>query len=394
MINILSGATVVARVVTAVAVLLALPIPTGWGLPGQGSSLEGTPAEGYGVFFPELVGEDAEEFSSGGHRTEVAQAGPLYAELNSRGALYVDASAFSSPRPYVTGLPQHILTVNPNYLASQRLLKDEGGVVVVPDSEEAWVVLVPVEYRTYEAPIRSYFGEYRSESAPRSQRDVLGLEVPAHLAKQEVKIVWLAEGSKAFSHDARVAPHADHVVDRPIIEVVTMRNSLEIDRMNTVTGNVNAPLKVPLRGSAAETYDALEAVLESLELDDNLVAIADVQHRDAGNPFSHASPAVAAVALMAYFTLCLGEALRGRAGHASRLGRSTRDRWFGRFALIWVSALILAYGFLFALEPSALGHIVFVAMLVVPTAFLIEFACRAFLSGRHGEVESTGGVRR
>ncbi|MFB9733236.1 hypothetical protein [Ornithinimicrobium kibberense] len=206
--------------------------------------------------------------------------------------------------------------------------------------------------------------------------------------------MWLAEGSKAFSHDARVAPHADHVVDRPIIEVVTMRNSLEIDRMNTVTGNVNAPLKVPLRGSAAETYDALEAVLESLELDDNLVAIADVQHRDAGNPFSHASPAVAAVALMAYFTLCLGEALRGRAGHASRLGRSTRDRWFGRFALIWISALILAYGFLFALEPSALGHIVFVAMLVVPTAFLIEFACRAFLSGRHGEVESTGGVRR
>lgn len=369
-----------ARIAPAAVLLLSLPLPSGWSLLGQNLSLVGSAAEDYGVFFPEMVGDDEDEFSSGGHQTEITQAGPLYEHLDEQGALYVDASAFSSPRPYVSGFPQHIITVNPNFLATQQLHGINGEPIAVPQEEERWVILVPIEYKAFQSTIVSYFERYREESAPRSQREVLGLGVPARLVGQEISILWLAKDSSVFSFDARVAPSDGHYVQRPIIEVITQANSFEIDRMNTVTGDVNAPLKVPIQGTASETHVRLRPLLVELSLDDNLVALAGVgDHSTVVRPFS---PWGAVLAVILYIVISIGHYRVLAGARGSNATRSVD----GKLALVpvatWCTGLLAAYGYVITIQPNDLGGLLSVAVLVIPMAVILECLVRMTLRGR------------
>lgn len=305
---------------------------------------------------------DEAEFESGGHETEIAQAGGLYEELNAQGALYVDASAFESPRPYVAGFPQHIMTVNPNFLSASNIQDADGRPISISEIEERWVVLVPSMYASYESAIRSYFEEYRAASAPRSQSEVLGLEVPPHLSDQDVELKWIADGTRVFSFNPEVRPNDDHYVENPIIEVVTMRNSYEIDRMNVVTGDYGAAMKVVSLEDPSVTYQRLVPILERLRLDDNLTGLVSADAPTGDQVSQPISRWWQVLALPLYVALSFA------------ITQESSRRAVVRVSLVWLLAVLFAYGYSFAVHPTYLSVIPVTLLLALPIAIALELA--------------------
>ena len=232
----------------------------------------------YGIFYPSSVGNDAVEIASGLPGPAAAEVFDLYPAANARGALYVDATQFE---PVALAQPMgdgayRSLTVNPNYLR-QYPIRDANGVpVVVPESSTDWVVLVPSTLRSSADPIRRYFqttrtGQAGSGGAVSSEKSVFGRSVSRAVAAQQVRIIWTAPGQGVFSFDPEVNPASGNRVRDPIVQVMTLTNSLGIDRENAITGAASSALKVPLRGAdTASTLRDYGPLLRTSKLDDNL----------------------------------------------------------------------------------------------------------------------------
>lgn len=111
------------------------------------------------------------------------------------------------------------------------------------------------------------------EGAVQGQERILKEPVPDRFRTQQVTIIWAADGQQVFTFDSTVSPDAGSTVTDPIVEVMTRQNSLTIDRLNVVTGNINTALKVRIDHDTQATLDQLAPTLRDLHLDDNLTTL-------------------------------------------------------------------------------------------------------------------------
>ena len=258
-----------------------LLIVTGAGLWGQFTDARAQEAKlggwndtaNYAIFYPTSVGNDLGDVQTGGPGPTPAEAYDLYEALNSRGALYVDSTAFE-PAALAQPLPAggvRSLVVNPNFLAAYPVLDDTGAAVAVDEKTTDWIVLAPESLRSDSARLTAFFEQQRA-AVPEAERAVFHRPVSDAVASQKVRIVWIADGQSVFSFNPVVAPDDANTVPDPVIQVLTTANSAGIDRANAISGGIDAGLKVRIEGAgAAETLHALQPQLHALKLDDNLL---------------------------------------------------------------------------------------------------------------------------
>ncbi|MEO9221109.1 MAG: hypothetical protein ABI251_04885, partial [Mycobacteriaceae bacterium] len=188
-------------------------------------------ARAYGFFDPLSVGNDAEELRSpGAGPLMAAQVYDLYPFLNQRGALFVQATSFEQTDVPTPGTPGQdsadSMVVNPNYLKQYPVRDEHGAMVVIDEAERDWVVLVPSSRRAEEAAIRARFEQQRRggngiDGVPDIEPSALGRAAPAHIAHQQVRIIWLKSGQDVFAFNPNVAPDDAGLVRDPVIQVMT-----------------------------------------------------------------------------------------------------------------------------------------------------------------------------
>ncbi|MEV8147633.1 hypothetical protein AB0O52_05725 [Arthrobacter sp. NPDC080073] len=231
-----------------------------------------TSTTGYGVFAPMSNGNDAVDLQTGQPGSSVVQATDLYDALSARGALYVYAGAFSE-----TGVQQsrpagqyRSIQVNPAYLHAYPIRDTDGRPVTVDESESSWILLVPERFRSQQQDIAAYFQAER-DSAPSAEKAIFHRDVSSTRRDLRVRIIWTENRQQIFTFNPDVAASSGGLVEDPIVEVMTRANSLGVDRLNAVTGDASAGLKVRLEeGSSQATITALQPLLKRLSLGDNL----------------------------------------------------------------------------------------------------------------------------
>lgn len=233
----------------------------------------------YGIFYPRSVGADLEELQSGQEFSLAAEVFQLYPALNEQGALFVDASLYT-PLALTQEMPPdryRSLKVNPNYLEEYPVFSASGDPVTVPEGETDWIVLVPERYRTEEDSIVRAFqaqraGDESIESVYSYDEHMFGRAVSDEVRNQDVTIIWTASDQRVFSFHPEVAPDDGNCIVDPIIEVMTMGNSVGLDRMNSFTGGPDACVKVKLTDQdTKKTLQGLQGLLKELNLDDNFL---------------------------------------------------------------------------------------------------------------------------
>ena len=232
----------------------------------------------YAVFYPRLVGNDLVELASGGNASTISEARELYTLLDSRGALFIDATAYEGVDPQQGLVKQGPfplpIRVNTNYLNAYPLYDEFGQPISVPPSEEEWTVAVPAQYKGDSQMLQDFLqvrrtGNTQRDGAYQGQTRIVG--APAgRFANQRVRIIWTRPGQQVFTFNPRVADTHGNMVTDPIVDIMTSSNSLPIDRLNAVTGSLGTAMKVKVDGTSAHTLAELQPTLHDLHLDDNL----------------------------------------------------------------------------------------------------------------------------
>lgn len=229
-------------------------------------------ARGYGIFFPTSVGNDLVELQSGGNQTTAAEVYGAYPDLNARGALYVDATSYE-PGAMTGQMPPgsyRSMVVNPNYLARFPVLDAAGREVRISEDTSDWLVLVPERLAAEKDEILAFFRQLR-HGVIEANKTIFNRDAPDSVVGQDVQIVWLQDDQRIFSFDPLINPASGNVVVDPILQVMTLANSLGIDRANMFSGSAASAMKVKLAdGDTSKTLAELTPTLARLKLDDNL----------------------------------------------------------------------------------------------------------------------------
>ncbi|WP_410644313.1 hypothetical protein [Amycolatopsis sp. lyj-346] len=239
--------------------------------------------QGYGIFYPRLIGDDQQEFETGGNASSVAEARDLYPVLDRAGAIFIDAANYepSAPPDPTSRWPVPPIQVNTNYLKQYPILDESRKVVDIKDDERAWVVAVPEQFKAHEAQIRKLLQETRTGAvgitgAVQAEERITGERPPEWFTDQQVRIIWTASGQKVFSFDPRVNPGDGNLITDPVIQIMTPSNSLTVDRLNSITGGLNTGLKVRVDEDPAVVLNGLAPKLKELKLADNLQYLVSV----------------------------------------------------------------------------------------------------------------------
>lgn len=226
--------------------------------------------KGYGIFYPTSVGHDFVGTAQGGPTRAYREAGWLYPRLVQQGALYVDASAYTTAMLRLPQAPGYVpsVTVNPNYLEKFPVYNTHHQVVHVSEHTRDWVLLVPVLDRGDKAHILRVV--HQQLDGLRMHNGFVNTPVPSRFRHQAIRLIWVANGQGLFSMNPAVAPHHHNVITSPIIQVATLANTLPTDGIGQVSGQAAGAVKVRLTGSPTATYHALTPLLDRLGLWDTL----------------------------------------------------------------------------------------------------------------------------
>ncbi|MGY6651492.1 hypothetical protein ACXIZN_04940 [Amycolatopsis sp. TRM77291] len=239
--------------------------------------------QNYAIFHPRLIGDDQQELEIGGNASTIAEARGLYPVLEKAGALYIDSVNYQAGAPSDPSSPWPVppIRVNNNYLKQYPILDESRKPIDVADDEQAWVVAVPEHFKTREAALTELFQEMRTggpgiTGVLEAERRIAGEKAPERFADQQVRIIWTAAGQDVFSFDPKVNPGHGNMITDPIIEVMTPANSLTVDRLNAITGDLDTGLKVRVDGDPATMLTTFTPLLRELKLDDNLPHLVSV----------------------------------------------------------------------------------------------------------------------
>jgi putative ABC transport system permease protein len=227
----------------------------------------------YGVIYPVEVGDDLEDVQHGSVKMTESEAIGLYPVLNRMGAVFIDAMMYEEPSLILNKDYHRIrsIKVNPNYLREFPVYDANNKPVQISEDTRDWILLVPEKYRNRENEIMSFFHKERADTYEAEER-AFKRAVPDSVKNQQVRIIWLANDQKIFSFNPEVFPTENNVIIDPIIQVVTEKNSLVLDKANIFSGGgATDPLKIRLiNRDTALTLKTLEPELKRLKLDDNL----------------------------------------------------------------------------------------------------------------------------
>ncbi|BCY09099.1 hypothetical protein [Actinoplanes sp. L3-i22] len=357
----------------------------------------------YAVFYPLAVGNDRDNLASGSDELSIAIARDLYPALDKAGALYVDAINYvpDAPKQPVPPWPTRPIRVNTNYLKKYPILDESGKPISIDDSEQSWVVAVPIQFKSREAEFKAYLQEQRTggervQGAVQAYGKMLGEPAPAQFAHQSVRIVWMAPGQEVFSFNSLVNPDGGNMIEDPVIEIMTPANSLFVDRLNAIPGALNPPLKVLVNGDPQAVFRDVTPQLKELKLDDNLqhlvsgyeaVNTENAKVRSAINWLAVFAGAALVVMLLLNATMVLIASDRQRKRitvrrlHGMGVVRSYRELFtFLGVAALWQAILagallgiLMALGVTAgaALNPMLMLVVVIVASLLLESPFLL-----------------------
>lgn len=191
----------------------------------------------------------------------------LYDALNKRGGVYIDATEFENEflRLNRGKIGIHSLTVNPNYLSAFPILDEDNNSVSISEANDAWVILIPEQFKHEEEEIIAYFESEHSGDFMQNRG-----------TKKE--IIWTKQGQEVFSMNPHVYPESgNHILD-PVIHIKTERNGLYTYNSGIKGAGLSDPMKVKLLGKDAEmTYADLYDVLSKEKLLDStkIVSVSD-----------------------------------------------------------------------------------------------------------------------
>ncbi|MFD5247717.1 hypothetical protein ACFWIW_24485 [Amycolatopsis sp. NPDC058340] len=239
--------------------------------------------QNYAIFHPRLIGDDQQELEIGGNASTIAEARGLYPVLDKAGALYIDSVNYQAGAPSDPSSPWPVppIRVNSNYLKEYPILDESRKRIDVADDEQAWVVAVPEQFKARETELKELFREMRTggpgiTGVMEAERRIAGENAPERFADQQVRIIWTASGQDVFSFDPKVNPRQGNMITDPIVEVMTPANSLTVDRLNAITGELDTGLKVRVDGDPAAMLTTFTPLLRELKLDDNLPRLVSV----------------------------------------------------------------------------------------------------------------------
>ncbi|WP_193073258.1 hypothetical protein [Brevibacterium sp. FME37] len=228
----------------------------------------------YAVYFPRSNGDDLQAIKDGTDGISKTVAERIYPELDDRGGIYVEAADMD-----VVGddpvLPYVQMSVNTNYLEKYPILDSSGKPIAVSDEETDWVIAVPETLKDREDLIRDYVQESRNgpSDSDVEYAEANSYEVSDAVRKQKVRIVWTQPGQDLFTFDTQIRPKEGNTLPDPIVTVMTRSNTIASDWENTITGEIDTPMKVRVDGDPEKVYQELLPLFEKYELDDNFTAL-------------------------------------------------------------------------------------------------------------------------
>ncbi|ELB53875.1 hypothetical protein OKO_02422 [Enterococcus faecium EnGen0056] len=203
----------------------------------------------HAVFYPRLGGNEAtltdlSQDMRGLDKTK------LLSQLLDDGAIEVDTSAyFEEENPLI----HQSIYVNTNYLDKYPLISITNQPIQIDKNEDREIILIPERMMPDFVQLRSWFlNETNPDRRTKKEEDVL--------------FYTIQDEQEIFAFDQEQAI----IINQPnIIHVFTL-NNLPISHRNILTGNSFAePLKIPLIGTAQETYDRYLPLLKEARLEDN-----------------------------------------------------------------------------------------------------------------------------
>ncbi|WP_373196829.1 DUF1430 domain-containing protein [Enterococcus faecium] len=203
----------------------------------------------HAVFYPRLGGNEAtltdlSQDMRGLDKTK------LLSQLLDDGAIEVDTSAyFEEENPLI----HQSIYVNTNYLDKYPLISITNQPIQIDKNEDREIILIPERMIPDFVQLRSWFlNETNPDRRTKKEEDVL--------------FYTIQDEQEIFAFDQEQAI----IINQPnIIHVFTL-NNLPISHRNILTGNSFAePLKIPLIGTAQETYDRYLPLLKEAGLEDN-----------------------------------------------------------------------------------------------------------------------------
>ncbi|HCC01155.1 MAG TPA: hypothetical protein DEP60_00480 [Ruminococcaceae bacterium] len=196
----------------------------------------------------------------------------VYPVVNRQGALFIKAFNFQPEnisQPSVRRYPS--ITVNPNYLKKYPLLDSTGKQVIIPESKTDWILLAPEHYKSQETSLIKYFQTSR-DGRNEIDRQEYGSSAKGSKGRH-IKVIWIKDRQKVYSFNSKVSPDTMGALENVLVQVMTEQNSCISDR-ECVNGNADSDaLKVKLRGTEQETYDALLPTLKKAGVAENLTRL-------------------------------------------------------------------------------------------------------------------------
>lgn len=221
--------------------------------------------ENYAVFFPLLAGNEPHIL----HLIEESARGldnvPLFSRLEEDGAIVSKTNSYFHFLEFDDLPVYRTISLNTNYLKKFPIYSITGTEIHIDNQESRLVYLVPERFLPDLENIRSWFLRKNNPNMPTIKEE----DIVFYIIKNKQEIF-------AFDHDAQevftFGSVATKVIKFPyIIEVETINNrNVENRPLYFDGGAFDNSLRVPIQGSAQETYLQYLPLLQKAGLEDNL----------------------------------------------------------------------------------------------------------------------------
>lgn len=199
--------------------------------------------DNYHVFYPVVVGKNQLEFDHD-KDSRAEEEEEIYRYLNQNGSLLVNIEHYNIKENEVFG---RTIQLNPNYLKKFEILDENNQRVLIEESEEKRILLIPERFKGSDdlKKIEEYYF-----------KDLLQFE------DKLTEIIYIKDKQPVYSF----VPNKPWIDDYPILDILTLKNSDSWER-NIFSGAMYPPIKIKTAGKASEKLNGL---LEKNKLTDNL----------------------------------------------------------------------------------------------------------------------------
>lgn len=176
--------------------------------------------DNYHVFYPVVVGKNQLEFTYD-KDSRAEEEEEIYRYLNQKGSLLVSIQHYNTKENEVFGRE---IQLNPNYLKKFEILDENNQRVLIEESEEKRILLIPERFKGSDdlKKIEEYYF-----------KDLLQFE------DKLTEIIYIKDKQPVYSF----VPNKPWIDDYPILDILTLKNSDSWNR-NIFSGAMYPPIKI------------------------------------------------------------------------------------------------------------------------------------------------------